>query len=86
MFPLSGDGYVGELLEFASRESRTLSRLKRESGISLKTQQSERSSVAWRGDSPCFSRVAAEDLGLLSSYDGDFRDQLMWAQESPVFM
>ena len=28
----------------------------------------------------------AGNLGILASYDGDFRDPLVWHQESPVFM
>ena len=34
-----------------------------------------------RGESPGFSRVV---VGFLSSYDGDFRDPLVWSQGSPV--
>ena len=37
--------------------------------------------LALRGESPGVSKVAA---GFLSSYDGDFRDPLVWSQGSPV--
>ena len=70
----------------ASRVSRTLSRLKREGGISLQTPQRKGPNLALKGESPGFSRVSAGNLGFLSSYDGDLRDPLVWPQESPVSM
>ena len=36
----------------------------------------ERPHLTLRGESPGFSRVAASNLGFLSSYEGDFRDSL----------
>ena len=66
--------------------SRTLSRLKREGGISLAMPQQKWPHLALRGESPCFSRVAAANLGFLSSYNGDLRDLLVGPQESPVAM
>ena len=39
-----------------------------------------------RGESPSFPRVAAGNLGLLPSYDGDLRDPLVLPQESQVSM
>ena len=62
--------------------STTLSRLKREGGISLKTLQPKMASSNVEGRMSCFSRVVAGNLGSLSSYSGDFRDPLMLAQES----
>ena len=42
--------------------------------------------LAWRGESPGFSRVAIGNLGFLLSYDGDLRDPLVLPQGSPVSM
>ena len=68
----------------ASRVSRTLSRLKREGGISLQTPQRKGPNLALKGESPGFSRVSAGNLGFLSSYDGDLRDPLVWPQKSSL--
>ena len=57
--------------------SRTLSRLKREGGISLESQSGKGPHLALRGESPSFSRVSAAKLVSLSSYNRDFRDSLM---------
>ena len=64
--------------------SRTLSRLKREGGISLVMPQQKRPHLALRGESPGFSRVAAGKLGLPLSYDRDLRESLVLSQESLV--
>ena len=82
MFLLSGEGYVGELLElpqgcpghFQSSRGKVgfLSRLHSEKGPHL----------TLRGESPGFSRVAAANLGSLSTYDGNLRDPLMGASET----
>ena len=58
----------------ASRVSRTLSRLKREGGISLEKSQQKRASSRVEGRISWFSSVAAGNLGFLSSYDGVLRD------------
>ena len=58
----------------ASRVSRTLSRLKREGGTSLEMSQWKRASCRIEGRISWFSRVAAANLGSLSSYYRDFRD------------
>ena len=39
-----------------------------------------------RGESPRFSRVVAANLRILSSYDQDFSNPLLWPQESPLSM
>ena len=64
--------------------SSTLSRLKREGGISLETLQ-------WKGASSCvegriswISRVVAGHLEFLLSCDGDLTNPLMLPQESQV--
>ena len=40
--------------------------------------------LAWRGEFLGFSLVDSGNFGFLSRYDGDLRDPLVWAQESPV--
>ena len=64
--------------------SRTLSRLKREGGISHHNGKGPH--LALRGESPGFSRGAAGNLGFLLSYDADLRELLVLPQESPVSM
>ena len=57
--------------------------------ISLEMPQRKGPYLAWKGEPPGFSRVAAGVLDLrrvLSTYDGDLRDPLWWPQESPVPM
>ena len=61
-------------------------RLNREGGIFLGIAQWKRPLFALRGESPDCFRVVAGALGLLSFYDGNFRDLLVWPQESPVSM
>ena len=70
----------------ASRVSRTLSRLKREGGISLQTPQRKGPNLALKGESPGFSRVLAGNLWFLLSYNGDMRDPLVFPQESQASM
>ena len=53
-------------------------------GFLLRPRSREGPHLALRGESPGFSRVAAGNLGSLSSYNGDFRDPLVLPQESPV--
>ena len=65
---------------------RTLSRLRREGGISLIMLQWKRASSSIEGRISWFSRVAVENLGFLSGYDRNVRDPLVWPQESPAFM
>ena len=85
VFLSSGRGYVGELRELPQgcqgpfRGSRGKVRF-------LWRHRSGKGPHLALGDSPGFSRVAAANLGFLSSNDGDFRDQLVWPQESPVSM
>ena len=69
----------------ASKLSRTLSRLKREDGISLQCHSGKGPHLALRGESPGFSRVTPETLGFFSSYYLDFRDPLVLPQEGQVF-
>ena len=66
--------------------SRTLSRLKREGGISLELPQRKRASSCVEGKISWFFSSWAGKLGFLLSEDGDLRDPLVWLQESPVSM
>ena len=50
--------------------------------ISLQTPQRNGPHLAWRGEPPGFSRVAAGALDL----GGNLRDPLWWRQERPVPM
>ena len=70
----------------ASRVSRTLSRLKREGGISLQTLQPKRASSRVEGKIAWFLSSCGRKLRVLLNYDGDFRDPLVLLQESPVSM
>ena len=69
----------------ASRVSRTLSRLKREGGISLETLQRKRASSRVEGRISWFFSSCSRKLGFLSSYDGELSDPLTLTQGSPVF-
>ena len=64
--------------------SKTLLRLKREGGISLEMPQRKRASSRIEGWISCFFSSSGRNLGFLSSYEGDFRDPLLWPKESPV--
>ena len=55
-------------------------------GFLLRHRSGKGPHLALRGESPGFSRVAAANLGFLSSYDGDLRNPLLGTQESPVSM
>ena len=66
--------------------SRTLSRVKREAGISLEMPQWKRASSRIEGRISWCSYVVAGNLGFLSSYEWDLRDTLVCPQESPVSM
>ena len=61
-------------------------RLKREGGISLEMPQRKRASSRIEGWISCFFSSSGRNLGFLSSYEGDFRDPLLWPKESPVSM
>ena len=57
-------------------------RLKREGGISLEMLQQKRASSGVEGRISWFSRVAAGNLGFLSSSDGNLRDRLVLPAKS----
>ena len=61
-------------------------RLKREGRFILRCHSGKGPHIALRGEFPGCSQVVAVKSGFLLSYDGDFRDPLMWPQECPVSM
>ena len=85
-FLLSGDGYVGELLELHQGCQGPFRGSKRKVGFLSPPRRGKGPQLALRGESPGFSRVVAANMGLLSSYDGNLRDLLMFLQGSQVFM
>ena len=66
--------------------SRTLSRLKREIGISLETAQQKRVSSRVEGRISWIFSSCGGKLGVRLGYDWDYRDPLVLPQESPVSM
>ena len=86
MFLLSGDWYVGELLELPQGCQGPFRDSKGKATFLSRRCLGKEPDLALRGESPGFSRVAAANLGFLSSYDGDLRDPLVGQQESPVSM
>ena len=82
----SGDGYVGVLLKLPQGCQGPFQGSKGKMGFLLRPHGGKGPHLALRGESPGFSRVAAANLGFLSSYDGDLRDPLVGQQESPVSM
>ena len=85
-FLLSGDGYVGELLELHQGCQGPFQGSKRKVGFLSLPRRGKGPHLALRGDSPGFSQVVAANMGLLSSYDRNLRDLLMFLQGSQVFM
>ena len=55
-------------------------------GYLSRCRSGKRPHLVLKGESPCFSQVAAGNLEFLSSYNGDIRQPLVWSQESPVSM
>ena len=78
VFLSTGDGYVGELLEFPFLISRE------NVGFLSRHCSGKGPHLALRGESRGFSRVASGRLGFLSSCDGDLRDLLVLPQERQV--
>ena len=66
--------------------SGTFSRLKRKVGFLSRCLKGKGPHHTLRGESLGIFRVAAGNLGFLSSYDWDFRDPLVLPQECPVSM
>ena len=83
-FLLSGDGYVGELLELPKGCQESFRGSRGKVGFLSRLCSRKRPHLALRGESPGSSRVAAGKLGFLLSCDGDLRDPLVLPQESQV--
>ena len=84
MFYLSGDGYVGELLELHPGCHGSIPGSGRKVGFLSRRCSRKGPHLALRGESPGFSRVAAGNFGFLSSYGVDLRDLPVLRQESSV--
>ena len=84
MFLSSGDGYVGEHLEF-HQGCQVPFHISRRNVVFLSRHCSGKGPhLALRGESRGFSRIASGRLGFLSSCDGDLRDLFVLPQESQV--
>ena len=84
MFLSSGDGYVGEHLEF-HQGCQVPFHISRRNVVFLSRHCSGKGPhLALRGESRGFSRIASGRLGFLSSCDGDLRGPLVLPQESQV--
>ena len=86
MFHSSGDGYFGELLELHQGCEGTFQGSRKKVGLLSRPRRGKGPHLALRGESPGFSRVAAVNMGLLSSYNEDLRDLFVFPQGSQVFM
>ena len=86
MFLSSADGDVGELLELHQGCQGPYRGSKGKVGFLSRRHSGKGPHLALSGESHGFSRVAAGNLGFLSSYDRGLRNPLVWPQESPVSM
>ena len=71
--------YFGELLELPQGCQGTFQGLRGKVGFLSRRRSRKGPHLALRGESSGFSRVGAANFGSLSSYDGDFRNPLVWA-------
>ena len=84
MFLSTGDGYVGEHLEF-HQGCQVPFHISRGNIVFLSRHCSGKGPHhALRGESRGFSQIASGRLGFLSSCDGDLRDLLVLPQERQV--
>ena len=86
VFLSSGDGYVRELLELHQGCQGPFRGSIRKVGFLSRRCSEKGPHLVLRGESPGISRVAAGNLGIFSSYDGDLRDTFVLPQESQVSM
>ena len=86
MFLLSGDGYIGEILELHQECQGPFQGSRGKVGFLSRCCNGKGAYLALRGESPGFFRVEAGNLEFLSSYSGDLRDPLVLPQESQVSM
>ena len=86
MFPSSGYGYVGKLLELLEGCQGAFRYSRGNVGFLLSSRIGKEPHLAWRGESPGLSPVVVANVGFLSSDDRDLRGPLVCPQESPVSM
>ena len=86
MFLLSGDGYVGELLELHQGCQGPFQGSRGKVGFLSRFRSRKGPHLTLRRESPGFSQVVAGKVVFLRNYDGDLRDPLVLPQESPVSM
>ena len=82
----SEDVYVSVLLELNQRCEGPLQGSGGKVGFLLRCCNGKGPHLAGRGDSPGFSRVAAVNLGFISTYNGNLRDPPVLPQENEVSM
>ena len=81
MFLSSGDRYVGELLELNQGCQEPFGGSRGKVGFHWRRRSGKSPHLALRGESPGYSRVAARNLGFLSSYDGDLKEPLLFLRK-----
>ena len=86
MFPSSGYGYVGKLLELLEGCQGAFRYSRSNVGFLLSGRIGKEPHLAWRGESPGLSPVVVANVGFLSSDGRDLRGPLVCPQESPVSM
>ena len=86
MFLSSADGDVRELLELPQGCQGPFGGSREKVGFLSRHHSGKEPHLVLSGESPGFPRVAGANLGFLSRYDGNFRDSLLWPEESPVSM
>ena len=84
MFLSSGNGYVGELLELHQECQEPFQGSRGKVGFLSRCCSGKGPYLALRGESPGFFRVAAGNLGFLSSYNEDLRDPLIASRTSSL--
>ena len=77
MFLSSGDGYVGELVELPQGCQGPFRGSRRKVGFLLRCRSGKGSHLTLMEESHGFFRVVAGNMGLISSYNGELRDQLL---------
>ena len=82
MFLLSADGYIGEIFVLHKGCQVPFQGSRGKVGFLSRCCSRKGPHLALRGEYPGFSRVAAGNLGFLSSSDGDLRDPLVFPSKS----
>ena len=86
VFLLSGDGYVGEVLELHQGCQRPFRGIRGKVGFLSSRLSGKGSHLTLRGEYTGCTRIGAGNLGFLYSCNRDLRDPIMLSQESPVSM